>query len=66
MWAGSVGLVGAPARAQTQVSVQYTSGTDPGPALTATAIQVSVRERPWDATPFGSPIDITIVDGPPP
>ncbi len=34
--------------------------------LTATAVQVSVRGQPWDATPFGLPIDVTIVDNPPP
>jgi len=66
MWAGSIGLVGAPPRAQTQAIVRYSSGTDPGPVLTATAVQVSVRGRPWDAAPFGPPIDVTIVDGPPP
>jgi hypothetical protein len=55
----------APPRTHEVYSMVYGTRSDPGPLLEVPTLQVRLRERPWDALPYGDPVMVELIDASP-
>jgi len=59
-----VGLLPAPPRTLSHHEVQWSARSDSS-ILEIPALQVRIRERPWNVLPYGPPVPVEIIDGKP-